>query len=237
MNDLAAAITLLTIFRFPRRNPQISARAFSYYPLVGLGLGVILAAVDFVLRLALPELVAGALVIALWAALTGALHLDGLADACDALFATTTPERRLEIMRDVHLGAFGAAGLILLLVVKVAAAASIHSAAPFLLAPILGRWAMVYAVAYPLARREGMAVLFRAGLTRREIFVATSLAALAAALFGWPGLASFVGALLIATLIVRLALTRLGGLTGDIYGMICESVEATTLLIGAAMLK
>jgi adenosylcobinamide-GDP ribazoletransferase len=237
MNDLAAAVALLTIFRFPRRNPQISPHAFSYYPLVGLLIGVILAVANFALRLVLPDLVAGALVVALWAALTGALHLDGFADACDALFATSTPQRRLEILRDVHLGAFGGVGLILLLITKVAAAASIQAAAPFLLAPILGRWAMVYAAAYPPARREGMAVLFRSGLTRREILIATTLAALAAAALGWPGLAAFAGAFLIATLIARLALTRLGGLTGDVYGMICESVEATTLLIGAAVLK
>jgi adenosylcobinamide-GDP ribazoletransferase len=237
MNDLLNAAALLTVFRLPPRSSSITARALSYYPLVGFLIGVILAAANFVLRLVLPDLVAGALVVALWAGLTGALHLDGFADACDALFATATLERRLEILRDVHLGAFGAVGLILLLITKVAAAASIQNAAPLLLAPILGRWAMVYAAAYPLARREGMAVMFRSGLTRHEILVATTLAALAATAFGVPGLVSFVGAFVIATLIARLALKRLGGLTGDIYGMICESVEATTLLIATGTLK
>jgi adenosylcobinamide-GDP ribazoletransferase len=237
MNDLAAAAALLTIFRFPQRSSQISARAFSYYPIIGFLIGVILAAANYALRIVLPDLVVGALVVALWVVLTGALHLDGFADACDALFATAPRERRLEILRDVHLGAFGGAGLILLLIVKVAAAGSIRTAAPLLLAPVMGRWAMVYAAAYPPARPEGMAVMFRSGLTRREILIATTLAAVAAAVFGWPGLASFVGGFLVATLIARLALTSLGGLTGDIYGMICESVEATALLIGAAMLK
>lgn len=237
MNDFLTAAALLTIFRFSSRSSQISARAFSFYPLIGFGLGVILAAAYFLLHLVLPDLPNGALVVALWVALTGALHLDGFADACDALFAATSRERRLEILRDVHLGAFGAVGLILLLIVKVAAVASIQNLAPLLLAPILGRWAIVYATPYPPARREGMAVMFRSGLTRREILIATALTVLAAAALGWLGLASFVGAFVIATLIARLALSRLGGLTGDIYGMICESVEATTLLVGAAMLR
>jgi adenosylcobinamide-GDP ribazoletransferase len=237
MNDFLTALALLTIIHIPSRGSEISARAFSYYPLIGLGLSLILAAANFLLRLVFPNTVAGALVVMLWTILTGALHLDGFADACDGLFAAAPPERRLEILRDVHLGAFGAVGLILLLLTKVAVTASIQTFAPLLLAPILGRWAMVYATVYPPARREGMAVLFRAGLTRREIMIATLFAGACAAAFGWLGFASLVGAFLIATLIARLALTRLGGLTGDVYGMICESIEVTTLLIGTAMLK
>ena len=237
MNDFLVALTLLTVFHLPRRGSNISARAFAYYPLVGLVIGAVLAVASIVLRLIIPNLVAASLVVGLWAVITGALHLDGFADACDGLFATSTRERRLEILRDVHLGAFGAVGLILLLITKVTAVASLQTFAPLLLAPILGRWAMVYGAAYPPARQEGMAVMFRAGLTRRELLIATALAAVSAAIFGWLGLAAFVGAFLVATVIARLALTRLGGLTGDIYGMICESVEVTTLLIGIALAR
>jgi adenosylcobinamide-GDP ribazoletransferase len=237
MNDFLTAVTLLTAFPFRLPGSNISARALAYYPLVGLVIGGLLAVANIVLRLIVPNLVAASLVVALWAALTGALHLDGFADACDGLFATAMRERRLEILRDMHLGAFGAVGLILLLITKVAAVESFQAFAPLLLAPVLGRWAMVYAAAYPPARREGMAVMFRAGLTWREILIATAFAALSAAVFGWLGLAALASALVAATLIARLALSRLGGLTGDVYGMICESVELTTLLIGAAMLK
>ncbi len=237
MNDFLAALTLLTVLPLRLPGSHVSARALAYYPLVGLVIGGLLAVANSILRLILPDLVAASLVVALWAVLTGALHLDGFSDACDGLFATAPCERRLEILRDVHLGAFGVVGLVLLLMTKVAAAGSIQTSAPLLLAPVLGRWAMVYAAAYPPARQEGMAVMFRAGLSRREILMATVLAALGAAVLSWFGAASFVGAFLAATVIARLALARLGGLTGDIYGMICESVEATTILIGAAMLK
>ncbi len=237
MDDFRIALSLLTMIPLAPREANISARALAYYPLVGLIIGLVLAAANFLLRLFFPDLVAAALLIALWAALTGALHLDGFTDACDGLFAATTRERRLEILRDVHLGAFGAVGLALLLITKVAAVASVPSFAPIVLAPVVGRWAMVYAAAYPLARRDGMAVRFSAGLTRRELLVATGFAALAAAICGAFGLAGLVGAFAVTTVIARFAVARLGGLTGDIYGMVCESVEVAVLLVGVAAIR
>jgi adenosylcobinamide-GDP ribazoletransferase len=225
------ALGLLTIFPV-QPGAKVSARAFAFYPVVGAIIGGVLVLASYGLRLALSNLVAAALLVVLWVALTGALHLDGFADGCDALFAATTPERRLEILHDVHLGAFGAVGLMLVLMTKVAAVASLPSPAPVFLAPILGRWAMGYAAAYPLARNEGMAVMFRAGWTRGVLLAATFLTALFAAIFGGLGLAAFIAAFAIATFVARLALDRLGGLTGDIYGLICECVEVVVLIVG-----
>ena len=231
MNDLRTALGLLTIF--PVRYVKISAGALGLYPAIGLFIGAMLVTAHFLLRLALPNLVAAVLVAVLWVIITGGLHLDGFADACDALFAATTRERRLEILRDVHLGTFGAAGLMLLLMLKVATVADTAVESLFL-APILGRWAIVFAATFPLARREGMAATFIAGLSRREILLATMIAVLCCVILGWLGLAAFVGAAMIAGLVALFALNRLGGLTGDIYGMICESVEVGVLLIGCA---
>lgn len=228
MNDFLTALGLLTIVPVRYRDP-ISARAYAYFPLVGLLIGASLVIAQFLLRALFPPLVAAALLLALWVVLSGALHLDGFADACDGLFAATTRERRLEILRDAHLGAFGAVGLLLLLLVKYAAITSAPSFAPILLAPMLGRWALVFAATFPLARASGMAALFRAGLTRRIVFVATIFAALGCAFFGAFGFAAWLSALGAAFFLARLALKRLGGLTGDIYGMICESVEVSVL--------
>lgn len=229
MNDFLTALGLLTIIPARYREP-ITARAYVYFPLIGLLIGAILVAAQFALRAIFSPLVAAALVLVLWVALSGALHLDGFADACDALFAATTRERRLEILRDVHLGTFGAVGLILLLIVKFAAIASASSFVPLLLAPVLGRWAMVFAAMFPLARSSGMAAMFRAGLTRRIVFVATMFTVLVCALFGAHGVLAFSVAFVIALLVARWAQNRLGGLTGDIYGMICESVEVIVLV-------
>lgn len=237
MNDFLTALALLTILHVSPRGSKFSARAVSFYPVIGLLIGLLLIAAAFVLRYVFPVFLGAVLLVAVWAVVTGGLHLDGFADSCDGLFATAPPERRLEILRDVHLGAFGAAGLVLLLIAKVTAVASLSTFAPLFLAPIMGRWAMVYAMAYPPARREGMAMMFRQGLSRHELLMATLFAAVCAALFGWLGLALFTGSFIAASSIARLAASRLGGLTGDIYGMICESVELTALLIAVAMQK
>src|SRR5262245_61596780 len=96
-------------------------RAALWFPLIGFGLGLVLAGGLLLFRLFFSPALAAALTVAAWAALTGGLHLDGLADCCDGLLATATPERRLEIMRDPRLGAFGVTGLTLFLILKVLA--------------------------------------------------------------------------------------------------------------------
>ncbi len=237
MSDLLTAFALLTIV--PVRGSDSKrelGKSLAWFPVVGMALGLVLALAFSILRVVFANLVAASIVVALWAILTGALHLDGFSDACDGLFAATTRERRLEILHDVHLGAFGAVGLILLLILQVVAVANTLSVASIFLAPVLGRWAMVSAAAYPLARTEGMAALCRTGFSRREIFIATLMTGVIVAFFGNLGLIAFIAAFIVATLIARFATSRVGGLTGDIYGMICESVQVTVLLIGNVVL-
>lgn len=234
MNDFLAACALLTIAPI-RRALNFSARAFAYFPLVGALLGIILVGAQIVFKPFFPPFVLAALLVALWALLTGALHLDGVSDACDALFATATRERRLEILRDPHMGAFGATGLIVILLLKFSALASVNLAALFL-APVLARWAMVYAAAFPLARSQGMAALFAKTLTRRKVLLATLCALGLVIAFGWLAVGAWLTAVLVATLLARFAIARLGGLTGDIYGMICEVVEVSVLLASLGFL-
>jgi adenosylcobinamide-GDP ribazoletransferase len=241
MKDFLTALTLLTTF--PIQLPPLKegeqwrgGRALAYYPLVGLLIGGILVLTRTALQFLFPSLVTAALLIVLWAAVTGALHLDGFTDACDALFVPVSRERRLEILRDVHLGAFGAVGLGLLLITKSASMASVTTFWPVLLAPVLGRWAIVYAATYPLARKEGMAAVFRAGLTRREVIIATIVAALVCLAGGLYGVVAFVTAFLAASGVARLAVAKIGGMTGDIYGTVCETVELAVLLTGTVSL-
>jgi adenosylcobinamide-GDP ribazoletransferase len=91
---------------------------------------------------------------------------------------------------------------------------------------------MVYAATFPLARSDGMAASFGRGLNRSVILAATFFAALASVLAGRVGLAALVAALVVATIIAQFAVRQLGGLTGDIYGTICETVELSVLLVG-----
>jgi adenosylcobinamide-GDP ribazoletransferase len=232
--DILGAFSLLTILPVPfrwldaRRPP---ARAMAAYPLVGLVLGVALTVAHGLLSAVLPLLVSAALIVATWAVLTGGLHLDGWADCCDALPAT--PERRLGILKDPRLGSFGVVGLILLLLVKLAAVASLpRGSVALILAPTLGRWAIVNVAAlFPLARPDGMAARFRAGLARRELTWAALTAVLVCGAAGWSSLLMFAAAAIAALAFGRWATSRLGGVTGDVYGAACELVECVALVL------
>ena len=91
---------------------------------------------------------------------------------------------------------------------------------------------MTFAATFPLARADGMAARFREGFGRREIFIGTLITAIAVGAFGWRGLIAWVAAVLVAFAVARIALKRLGGLTGDVYGAVGELVEVAVLLVG-----
>lgn len=217
-------------------------RLANWFPWVGLILGLILAGSQWLLALVLPLPVTAVLVVALWAWLTGGLHLDGLADCGDGLLVTASRERRLEILKDSRLGAFGAILLGLFLLAKVTATSALLSAgvatlpAPsfaLILAPVLGRWFILIAARQPSARPGGMGDWFAASLTPRNLFVATILPLLLVVIGGWYDVRTVLAALLAALvtfLILRLARARLGGVTGDVFGLVVEMVELAVLL-------
>ena len=237
----------LTAVQFLLISPAFIKRSFtarelgaavSFYPLVGLILGGLLLAADYLLSLFMPPLVRFALLLALWVVLTGALHLDGFLDACDGLLGGFTPESRLEIMRDERVGAFALAGGVLLLLVKFSALSAIRPIAPaLLLAPVLGRWGMAIAlVAFPYARPQGLGRAVKDNAGRREALLAT-LFALFACLgvawwwADWRVWLALAGAALVVWAGARYTLRRIPGLTGDIYGALNEIIEVTVLLV------
>ena len=226
-------MALLTIWPadFASDDPAPVGRAMAWYPLVGLLLGGCLAGAWWLLGSA-GELLRGALVVTLWAVLTGGLHLDGWADCCDGLLATCSRERRLEILRDPRLGAFGATGLGLLLLIKVAAVASLSGPSALAMAPVAARWVLVLAARrWRSARPGGMGDAFRAGLGRRELALAGATMVAVAWLLG--GQILVITALITAALLGNFAASRLGGLTGDVYGAIVEASETAALVVAA----
>jgi adenosylcobinamide-GDP ribazoletransferase len=242
ITDFALAWRLLTVIPLPfiPADPNRPAGlAAAYYPLVGLILGLLLAGADWILSRFFPLNLAAALLLALWAGLTGLLHLDGFMDSCDGLLPPRDPARRLEIMKDSRVGAFGAIGVVLLLLVKFNALAALpveYRLAGLIVIPALARWAVTWAMArYPLARREGASVFFSAGLGWPQVIIASAIAAATAVVgLGWLGLLLGGIAWLVLTLISALAMARIAGLTGDVYGAICEVVE-TALLLALAL--
>jgi adenosylcobinamide-GDP ribazoletransferase len=212
--------------------------------LIGAGL----ALVDRVLTPVFALPVRDALVLALAALITGMLHLDGFVDCCDALLGTRSEEDRLRILRDSRVGAYGALGAALLLIARYSALGELHGTLrvlAFIAAPVLGRSAIVFALArYPYARQEGLGSAFPQA--KDYLIAATGIAfalllllALVVALLGEMRLlqaAVLMVLLVVASLAVTLAWCtwasrRLGGLTGDTYGAVCELVELAALLL------
>lgn len=243
--DFLAALQFLTLTppTLPGavRRPFTAAemgRATAYYPLVGLLLGAALAGAAGLLNWLFPAPLAAALTLTLWLALTGGLHLDGFLDACDGLLGGATPERRMDIMRDHAIGAFAFMGGAMLLLVKFAALMSLAGwqIPALLLAPLLGRWAMTLTVAiFPYARPEGLGREMKAHVTWRQVLFATLFALAAAWLItDWYGLAALLLAFLMLIGVAHFTLKRIPGLTGDIYGAVCELVELVVLVLFAA---
>ncbi len=233
---LAAAIQFLTLVPLPVRRlftPAEMGRAVGYFPLVGALLGGALAVLDRGLEFLLPTSVASALVLAAWVIFTGALHLDGFLDACDGLLGGHSPEARLRILRDERVGAYAVAGGVLLLLVKYTALAAVPArTTALLLAPTLGRWGMTLAVvAFPYARPEGLGRAMKDYAGWRQVVLATVIALVVAWFVGgWLGLAAVALAGVATWAAARFTLARLPGLTGDVYGAICEVVETLVLL-------
>jgi len=245
MTGFKLALSFLTAIPVRTGAPQPGdlGRAGRWFPLVGLFLGAILATAHLALLRLFSPLLAAALVVALWAALTGGLHLDGLADCCDSLLATVSRERRLEIMDDPRLGAFGGIGLSLFLILKVLAVAALPHSSRFtldaslfalLLAPALGRWLILLVARQPSARPSGMGVDFALGLTPSNFILAAMIPLALTVLGGWRVLLAAAFAHLVTFVVIGLARTRLGGVTGDVFGLTVELAELTVLLTFAA---
>src|SRR5579859_6170616 len=211
-------------------------RMFSYFPLIGLTIGILVSGIAAIsLLLPLPKDVAMFVALAAWVAFTGGLHLDGLADSCDGLLATVSAKRRLEIMADPRAGSWAVIGIVLVLLGKWAALRSLPPAA-LIIPPIVGRWSMVLAVAaFPNVKPSGLAAQFRVGFGRSQLLIASLMAiAFIVALSFWLGeriIFVIVIAPIAVLIIGRWAAQRLGGgLTGDVYGALCEVVELLCLI-------
>ncbi|MBE3581689.1 MAG: adenosylcobinamide-GDP ribazoletransferase [Thermoanaerobacteraceae bacterium] len=244
-NAFLVALKFLT--RIPLKSGDNTGEAWqqsvAYFPLVGLVLGLILAAAWQALSLLVPDLPRAGLVLALAVFLSGGLHLDGFIDSMDGLFSGRDRERILAIMKDSHVGAHGVTAVVTLLVLKFSLLAALPSGnlrlaglplpPPLVLMPVLSRWAMVPALTcFPYARKEGMGSLFQAGRGRRNLFSATLVAALVAwFIMGPAGLFYLLLAALVSLGWCRWVRRLLGGLTGDTYGALAEIVEVFFLAV------
>src|SRR5947209_1051864 len=242
--ELVAAVRFLSVLPMPgsmqlfekdEAAPRLVVGC-TYFPLVGLLLACLLWLLVLLLTPLVPQLVLAALLVVALVILTGGLHLDGLMDSCDGLFGGSTRERKLEIMRDSHVGSFGVLGGVCILLLKFALFAGVRGQAlPLALLVTLptARWAMVLALrVFPSARPTGLGVAFHQAVTTERVVLA-GLVALAIVLFAGPFIGLLVWVIVTVTaLALGFWITRsIGGLTGDSYGAIEEVVDVVALLV------
>lgn len=220
-------------------------------PLVGLVLGLLAASAGTVLLvLGGGPLLAAAVTVAVPAALTRGLHLDGLADTADGLGSAKPAEDALRIMKQSDIGPFGVISLLVVFLVQVAALANVYAdgwargALTTVLAAVTARLAMTLAsrAGVPAARPEGLGAAVAGVVPRRAAAVVGALVVVAAALAALPlGLpaaaqhaAAVVAGLGAAELLLRRCVRRFDGVTGDVFGALCE-VAATAVLLVLAL--
>lgn len=243
MRPLLIAVQFLT--RLPVRlrrppEPREVGRSLLCYPVVGLALGLLLA-VSARLVAPLPALLGAALLLVAWVAAIGTLHLDGLADTCDAWAGGRGDRARmLEILKDPRSGPVGVTALVLVLMVKlVGLGALLEAGEPrdLVYAPFLGRAALpLLFLTTPYVRPGGLGASLAAELSRRGAAAAVLVSYAAVALAGGAvGAWALLGALT-AFFCLRAWMQRgIGGTTGDTAGALVELTEVSVLLVVAVV--
>lgn len=211
------------------------AGAVVYFPLIGLLLGLILAATNKLLYiLRLEELLANALLITLLVILTGGLHLDGLADTFDAFLSRRKSPEMLRIMRDSHIGTMGVLSLICIILLKLSLLCSLswkNINVSLILMCLLSRYSLVFVMfLFPYAREEGKAKVFIEAMALRTFLLAGGITLfLALVLSGLKGLSAFIVIIVFAFFAGKFITKKIGGITGDTLGAISELTETFVL--------
>jgi adenosylcobinamide-GDP ribazoletransferase len=248
MRSLLAAITFYTIIPLPQTWPLNLQRIARFAPIIGVLIGSILGIVDWGLwYLKMPVLTRSAVIVALWVWLTGGFHLDGAMDTADGL-ATPDRDRRLQVMQDSRIGAFGAiAGLIILLLKTVALSDLIGPRWLILvIVAAWGRWGQIVAVAlYPYLRETGKGLMHKQDIQPIPDILTGLLPILGFTALQiwqdperwWSGMIIGIGGMIIALSIGFWLDRSLGGHTGDTYGATVEWTEVGVLLLATLVVS
>jgi adenosylcobinamide-GDP ribazoletransferase len=211
---------------------QDIASSYYFYPLIGLFIGGAAVLLRFVLAIIFPMPFAIVLVLAFLVWISGGLHEDGLADVADGMGGGWTVEQRLRIMKDSHIGAFGALALVLAVLIKYVALTSMNPLridGAIVTAQILGRWAFLPLGYFNRPAREGLGSQFIKGIRINSIVVtAVFSSALVVLIGGVRGIVAFALAAMFVFLASIYFRSRIGGVTGDCFGAAFQLVEIAT---------
>lgn len=231
---MRAAVTFLTRIPFPGDvDPGDFGLATIYFPIVGALIGAIGAGVFWLASAIWPATVAVLLSLAATVLITGALHEDGLADAADGFGAGGSPERIIDIMKDSRIGSYGAVALILVIITKLAALASlsrVDTALALIAGHTLSRWSSV-----PLLQRYSYlgtkGAAFGGTTTALRTAIATVIAvAICAAALQRRAIVAVAVAIVVTVAGGVYYKRKLGGVTGDCLGATNQLVELAVYL-------
>lgn len=235
IRGLLVALGFLTRVPVPSSvfdDTRATRQSLAWYSTVGGVIGVVLWLLAQLLH-AWPPLLSAAVILVVWIGITGALHLDGLADSADAwIGGMGSRERTLEIMKDPRCGPAGVVALVAILLLKFAALASAPAGGgiALLLAPVLARAALTLAFAMtPYARAQGLGSALR-DAPRGACWLGIAAAMVLALLFGLRGLLALIAASVLFALWRWACMRRLGGFIGDTCGALAEMIEAVVLV-------
>lgn len=215
--------------------PPTFRGVIAWFPVVGLIVGSLVAVTLHIAAQFLPPVLCGAIGCLTWVAVTGGLHLDGVADCGDGLLVEAQPARRLEIMKDSRLGTFGGAALFLVLAFKLTALSGMAEQSLFrlllgcCLAATLSRCMVFVAMHVPSARPGGLGEALREGISLRHEMAALCIGLAVCVMNGWHGLVALAAVSLVVFLLLSAAKKRLGGVTGDVFGCLVELTECVVL--------
>ena len=239
MHSFLIGLQFLTRIRLVRQTEWTAedfGRSTRFFPLVGLVLGICYALFAWLLLYAVGmRALTAALLLVLPLLLTGGLHADGFMDTADGVFSGRDRERKLEIMKDSRVGAFGVVSFVMLMFVQYALISDMH---PLLLIPalfvmpVIGRFAMVLSVAcFPYAREDGMGKTFADMADRKTVAIAAVTTAVLVLPCGLLASVALVLGVLFAFLFCRTMTKTLGGVTGDVYGAVTVLTETLVLAV------
>jgi adenosylcobinamide-GDP ribazoletransferase len=237
VSSFFAALQFLTLFPRPgwmEHSPNELGRSVIFFPVVGLILGSILAFVNFLLDPFASAGLLSVIIVTLLAFMTGGLHLDGVGDTFDGLGAVGDRDRILSVMDDSRIGVFGLIAIVLVLFLKIHALESIDVDRwrALLVAPILGRWAMVLLAYRSKTAKAGLGSNLIDHLQTKHFLFATLLTLLlVTAIFRRNGIVMMAWVAVFTTASKNYFHRRLGGITGDIFGAVGELSETSVMVL------
>ena len=207
---------------------SLMSKSISLYPLVGFVLGFLLYLSSLLLNNFFTQEMSGYIVFVLWVVITGALHIDGLSDSIDGLFVPK--ERSLEVMKDPHVGAMGMIFTVSFLILKAISLAHIDDFIYIALVMMLARFNAVLAIYFYEYIGGGMSRGASKAILSKSVYIAAFITFFIGVFYTHFFILLF-SSLLTLFVVAKIFVKKLGGFSGDVYGLSIEVSEVVLLLV------